>query len=153
MKGFLLGALPFVFFAAASFADVTTERPVSTPVYAPAASTGQIASDGDGFFEVWNDQRDRGAVYASAVTRDGTVRNPSGIFLTKGSPTFAVAWTDGNSASAEDDRSASLVPIGNGRVLAAYTRVAFETPYEGVERAFMTTPRPPRGRAASKGLP
>jgi len=56
------------------------------------------------------------------------------------------------SATPDDDRSASLVPIGNGRVLAAYTRVAFESPYDGVERAFVNVPRPARGRATSKGI-
>ena len=96
MKSLLLGALSLTFFAVAPFAEVTVERPVSTPVYAPTAVAGQIASDGNGFFEVWYDQRDRGAFYASAITRDGTVRNPSGIFVAKGSPPFAVAWT-GNS--------------------------------------------------------
>jgi hypothetical protein len=50
------------------------------------------------------------------------------------------------SATPDDDRSASLVPIGIGRVLAAYTRVAYEPLYAGVERAFVTTPHPAHGR-------
>jgi hypothetical protein len=95
MKSSLVCGLLFGF-AVTSFAEVTAERPVSTAVYAPTAGSAQIASNGDGFFEVWSDLRDRGAVYASAVTRDGTALNPSGTFLTKGSPAFAVAWT-GNS--------------------------------------------------------
>jgi hypothetical protein len=43
------------------------------------------------------------------------------------------------SATAGDDRSASLVPLGNGSILTAYTRVAFEPIYGGVERAFVGT--------------
>jgi hypothetical protein len=52
------------------------------------------------------------------------------------------------SATADDDRSAALVPIANGRVIAAYTRVAQEQPYGGVERAFITAPHVARVRAA-----
>ena len=97
MKRSLLTAFVSAFVAVAAFAEIATERAVSTtPVFAPTATNAQIASDGDGFFEVWYDQRDRGAIYASAVTRNGTVRNPSGIFLAKGSLPIAVAWT-GNS--------------------------------------------------------
>jgi hypothetical protein len=57
------------------------------------------------------------------------------------------------SATSGDDRSASLLPIGNGSILAAYTRVAYEQLYAGVERAFVTTPRAARGRADRKEIP
>jgi hypothetical protein len=43
------------------------------------------------------------------------------------------------SATLDDDRSASLLPLGNGSILAAYTRVAYEPLYGGVERAFVGT--------------
>lgn len=57
------------------------------------------------------------------------------------------------SASLGDDRTASLVPTGNGSILAVYTRVAYEQLYAGVERAFVTTPRAARGRADRKEIP
>lgn len=50
------------------------------------------------------------------------------------------------SATPGDDRSASLVPIGIGHVLAAYTRVAYEPLYAGVERVFVTRPHQAHGR-------
>jgi hypothetical protein len=49
--------------------------------------------------------------------------------------------------------SVSLIPTGNGRILAAYTRIAFEPLYSGVERAFVGTPYPARGHAIRKDLP
>jgi hypothetical protein len=52
------------------------------------------------------------------------------------------------STTAGDDRSASLIPLGNGSIFAAYTRVAFEPMYAGVERAFAGVFHPLRGRAA-----
>jgi hypothetical protein len=52
------------------------------------------------------------------------------------------------SATPEDDRSAALVPIGTGGVVAAYTRVVREVPYAGVERAFVSEQHIIRPRAA-----
>lgn len=52
------------------------------------------------------------------------------------------------SATGTDERSASLVATTKGRILAAYTRVADEPLYLGVERAFVAVPYPARGRAA-----
>jgi hypothetical protein len=52
------------------------------------------------------------------------------------------------SAAGTDERSASLVATTKGRILAAYTRVADEPLYLGVERAFVAVPYPARGRAA-----
>src|SRR5690242_20178743 len=76
-------------------AQITGERPVSTPVYAPVVSVVQpaIASDGDGFLAVWSDQRDRGAVYAARIASDGTLLDPHGILLAKINSVVAVAWT------------------------------------------------------------
>jgi hypothetical protein len=51
------------------------------------------------------------------------------------------------SATAADERSASLVPTTTGHILATYTRVADEPLYLGVERAFVAAPYPARGRA------
>jgi hypothetical protein len=42
----------------------------------------------------------------------------------------------------------SLVPIGDGRVVAAYTRFAHEALYGGSARVFVGTPHPARGHAA-----
>jgi hypothetical protein len=51
------------------------------------------------------------------------------------------------SAATDDKRSPALVSLGNGRVVAAYTRLGHGSLYGGVPRAFVTTPRPTRGRA------
>jgi hypothetical protein len=93
-----------------------------------------------------------GSTYDLAFSTFKPFDAPGDVATARLSPTGQPIETLIISATAEDDRSASLVPIGNGRVLAAYTRVAFEPLYEGVERAFVNTPRPVRGRAASKGL-
>ena len=94
MRRSVLTAFVSAFLAVAAFAEITTERAISNPVYGPtAAAAAQIASNGDGFFEVWSDRRDQEALYASAITRTGTVLNPSGILLAKGSFPFAVAWS------------------------------------------------------------
>jgi len=53
------------------------------------------------------------------------------------------------SATTADERSAALVPTTTGHVLAAYTRVADEPLYGGVERAFVAAPHPARGRGLS----
>ncbi len=120
MKRHIITAVS-ILFAVAAFGEITGEHPVSTPVYAPAtAVSGQIASDGDGFFEVWEDQRDHGAVYASAVTRNGTVLNPSGILLSKKPSVFAVVWT-GESYLAVWNDSNNVVAeqfAADGRVVA-----------------------------------
>jgi hypothetical protein len=51
------------------------------------------------------------------------------------------------SATPADERSAALIPTTTGHVLAAYTRVADEPLYGGVERAFVRMMQPVRGRA------
>ncbi len=53
------------------------------------------------------------------------------------------------SATTGDDRSASLVAVGNGRIIAAYTREAFGPLYNGVERAFVGVPQPLRRRVST----
>jgi hypothetical protein len=79
-----------------AFAQITGERPVSTPVYGPSTVVSSaIASDGDGFLAVWLGYPDRGGIYYSRIASDGTVLNPFGIFLTNASSGsgYAVAWT------------------------------------------------------------
>src|SRR5438874_1931453 len=76
-------------------AQLAGEHPVSTPVYAPIVNVGQaaIASDGDRFLAVWSDQRDRGAVYAARIARNGTVLDPHGILLANINSVVAAVWT------------------------------------------------------------
>jgi hypothetical protein len=56
------------------------------------------------------------------------------------------------SATATDERSAALVVTTTGHVLPAYTRVADELLYGGVELAFVAMPRPARARAAGNPM-
>jgi hypothetical protein len=46
------------------------------------------------------------------------------------------------SATPDEKRSAALLAVGGGHVIAAYTRVAHESLYGGVERAFIAAPSP-----------
>jgi hypothetical protein len=93
MNRISIAAASLLFIASVSVADLTGEHAVSTPVFAPTAVSGVIASNGDGFFEVWNDVRDRQALYASAVTAKGVVANPSGILLSRTASVSSVMWT------------------------------------------------------------
>ncbi len=52
------------------------------------------------------------------------------------------------SATADDENSPRLVVMGNGNVIATYTRVATEPLYGGVSRAFVAQPSPVRQRPA-----
>jgi hypothetical protein len=56
-------------------------------------------------------------------------------------------------ATRDDERSAALLSLGSGHVIAAYTRIAHEPPYTGGERVFIAAPRPARGRAARSETP
>jgi len=118
MKRMIIAAIPLMFMAAASLAEVSGEhpiaslaygrppgyranaasqiigeRPVSTPSYQPATGFPvAIASDGDGFLAVWADDRDRTSVFASRIDRDGTVLDPLGIFIATSPDVGGVAW-------------------------------------------------------------
>ncbi|MEA2163698.1 MAG: hypothetical protein QOK37_1825 [Thermoanaerobaculia bacterium] len=88
-------AATLLLFTAGAFGQFTKEVPVSTPV--DQAVTGvfypaSIASDGDRFLAAWCDQRDRGAVYAARIARDGTILDPHGIFLANTNSPVVVAW-------------------------------------------------------------
>lgn len=48
------------------------------------------------------------------------------------------------------DLEAALIATQPGRVIAAYSRVALETPYGDVDRLFLSAPHPIRGRAAGR---
>jgi hypothetical protein len=48
----------------------------------------------------------------------------------------------------DDESSPSILSLGDGHVVAAYTRFAHESLYGGASRVFVTTPRQPRGRAS-----
>jgi hypothetical protein len=54
------------------------------------------------------------------------------------------------SGTSDDDRSAAFVSLGNGRALSAYTRIAHEPLYAGVERAFAGMPHRVRGRTSRR---
>ena len=111
-----------MFVASAASAQIAGERAVSTPVYAPVAGVfgPAIASDGDGFLAVWSDQRDRAAIYASRIARDGTVLDPLGIFLANAASGFAVAWTGDKYLVVwnESNNITALQLAADGRVVA-----------------------------------
>ncbi|MEA2236300.1 MAG: hypothetical protein QOC81_1024 [Thermoanaerobaculia bacterium] len=69
--------------AAAASAQITSERPVSTPVYASrtAFSAAAIASNGDQFLAAWIDEGYPYAVHVSRIDRDGSVLDPLGIVI------------------------------------------------------------------------
>jgi hypothetical protein len=73
---------------------------------------------------------------------------PSDLAVTRIDPSGHPIATLAVSATAGDDRSASLLPTGNGTVIAAYTRDAFEPIYSGVERAFVGTLHALRARVS-----
>jgi hypothetical protein len=88
--------LALLLIASAAFAGISSEHPVSTPVYGSAnAALGEsVASDGDGFLAVWLNPEES-TLYASRIAADGTLLDPRGIFLAN---TFAAygalaAWT------------------------------------------------------------
>jgi len=74
----LVVSITLLLTSVAVFGQIAAEHPVSTPVYGPASVGGVIASDGDGFLVIWNQG---GGFYSSHIARDGTVQNPTGIFL------------------------------------------------------------------------
>jgi hypothetical protein len=132
--------------------------------------SSHIASDGTDFLIAWT----TGTVHVRRISASG-IADPEKVLATgtvqdlvwDGSSYHAAfATPSGNladvrlqpsgepletliiSATAADERSAALIPTTKGHLLAAYTRVADEPLYGGVERAFIAAPYPARGRAA-----
>lgn len=144
------------------------------------ADSSRLASDGHDFLAVWTSNDS--FVHARRISASGEALDDERLFRGSGqdliwdgaqyvlafstSPYYAPAdlavahlrpsgqafETFVISATPDDERSASLVSLGNGRVVAAYTRVAHEPLYGGVERAFIAAPRPARGRAVRKEM-
>ncbi|HEX7678766.1 MAG TPA: hypothetical protein VF713_11625, partial [Thermoanaerobaculia bacterium] len=140
--------------------------------------SSRVASDGHDFLVAWTAESSldgkpgvrvrrvlpTGALAEETVVSRGTVTdlvwdganydlaysggNPLDLVLARLHPSGQPFQTLAISATADDDRSASLVPLGNGTILAAYTRVAFEPFYAGVERAFVGVPHPLHARPA-----
>ena len=113
------------------------EHPVSEPIYTNAPGGKYppiIASDGDGFLEVWNDYRSlNAALYAARVTASGQVLDPNGISLGIAGYSQRIVFAGGS--------------------VAAYQRTAYEPLYGGVDRVFLRGASPPgRGRATSFGM-
>jgi hypothetical protein len=131
----------------------------------------RLASDGHDFLAAWSSA---GSVHVERISSSGGTFNDQTLFagtvqdliwdgaqydlaFAAERPDLAVAHLRPSgqpfetlliSASTDDKRSPSLVSLGNGRVVAAYTRLGHESLYGGVPRAFIATPRPTRGRAA-----
>ncbi len=139
--------------------------------------SSRLASDGHDFLAVWSSDsvHDRrisasGEVFDDQALFAGTAQDviwdgvqydlaftTSKPFFTPSPADLAVAHLRPSgqvfetfliSATTDDKRNPALVSLGNGRVVAAYTRLGHESLYGGVPRAFVTTPRPARGRAA-----
>jgi hypothetical protein len=89
-----------------------------------------------------------GVSYALAyATIDRVQHIPADLSLLRLSSSGTVLDSLAISITPDDERRAALISPGNGRLLAAYTRVAHEPLYGGVERVFVTTPRPAKRRA------
>jgi hypothetical protein len=140
-------------------------------------NSSRVASDGHDFLAVWSDDNTIHARPVSAsgllandqqvasgqvqdLTWDGTAYSvaftsaltnydkPTNLGLLRLRPSAQPIASLAISNTADDERSAALVSLGGGSVLAAYTRVA-----NGIERAFIAAPRPARGRAARTVTP
>ncbi|MEA2236301.1 MAG: hypothetical protein QOC81_1025 [Thermoanaerobaculia bacterium] len=137
-------------------------------------SSSHLASDGHDFLAVWSDAT---AIHARRISAAGVLSEDRQVAtgnvedLVWDGAAYSVAFTTPDlldlallrlrptgqpieslliNSAADEKRSATLVSLGGGRVLAAYSRVAHEAIYGGVERAFIAAPRPARGRAARK---
>ena len=83
MKSALAGIAAAFACICAAFAAIPSERPVSAPVYASPhdhPSVASAASDGRNFLLAYN-AWDRGAIYAARIAPDGTLLDPTGIFV------------------------------------------------------------------------
>jgi hypothetical protein len=146
-------------------------KPITISENYTLSGSSRLASDGDDFLAVWSSS---GSVHAGRVSASGQVFGDQSLFagiaqdliwdgaqydlaFVTSRPDLAVAHLRPSgqafetfviSTSTDDKRSPALASLGNGRVVAAYTRLGHESLYGGVPRAFITTPRPARGRAA-----
>lgn len=82
----------------AAFAAAAAEVPFTAPVYGPAPANqldAAVASDGSDYLVVWTDQRSvPNEAYATRVTRDGVVLDPTGIRIpAKNVYDAQVVWT------------------------------------------------------------
>jgi hypothetical protein len=153
-----------------------------TPPTQTLFSSSHLASDGHDFLAVWRDSTTihTRPISASGVpSEDRTiagVKSPQDLVWNGTSYSLAFASMDGNfapvdlalmhlrssgepidsqiiSATPDEERSAALLPIGGGGALAAYTRVAHEALYGGVERVFVAIPHAARGHASRQEKP
>ncbi len=146
-------------------------KPITISENYTLSGSSRLASDGGDFLAVWSSS---GSVHARRVSASGQVFGDQSLFagtaqdliwdgvqydlaFVTSRPDLAVAHLRPSgqafetfviSTSTDDKRSPALVSLGNGRVVAAYTRLGHESLYGGVPRAFIATPRPARGRAA-----
>jgi hypothetical protein len=154
----------------ATLTPIDTKPITISENYAVSGSI-RLASDGHDFLAAWSAP---GSVHVRRISASGEAFDDQSLFagtvqdliwdgaqydlaFAADRPDLAVAHLRPSgqafetfliSATADDKRNPALVSLGNGRVVAAYTRLGHESLYGGVPRAFITTPRPARGRAA-----
>ncbi|HXA15730.1 MAG TPA: hypothetical protein VN380_01965 [Thermoanaerobaculia bacterium] len=154
----------------AALTPIDTKPITISENYTLSGST-RLASDGHDFLASWSSL---GAVHVRRISALGEAFDDQSLFtgtaqdliwdgaqydlaFVSQRPDLAVAHLRPSgqafetfliSATTDDKRNPALVSLGTGRVVAAYTRLGHESLYRGVPRAFMTTPRPARGRAA-----
>src|SRR5438132_14313221 len=98
-RSLLLLFVPLV--AISASASMAIERPVSEPVYGPAPylrESPAVASDGDNFLVVWEDERgypDK-AIYAARITPGGELLDPTGIRIASGALGLPIPLFAGN---------------------------------------------------------
>ncbi len=144
-------------------------KPITISENYTLSGSSRLVSDGDDFLAVWSTD----SIHARRISASGEVFDDQPLFagtaqdliwdgaqydlaFVTSRPDLAVAHLRPSgqafetfviSTSTDDKRSPALASLGNGRVVAAYTRLGHESLYGGVPRAFITTPRPARGRA------
>lgn len=112
--------------ASSARAQISAERPVSTPFRTPDLAHPSLAWNGPEWLIAWEDQ------FRSRIVP----HEPSFCYLISG------AIRDVR------ERSAALVALGDGRVLASYTRVD-----NGTERVFIAMPHISRVRSSRTETP
>lgn len=97
--------------------------------------------------------------YSKALRSDQGQGNNSGydyqsdLGIVRLSSSGAPAGSTVISATNDDEYDAALLPLGGGRIAAAYVRVAHDSIYAGAERVFLAAPGKPRGRAVRSVSP
>jgi hypothetical protein len=137
--------------------------------------SSHLASDGNDFLYAWSSALSThvrrisatgipldGVTLARGVVQDlvwdgeayslaySTLTIPADLGLLRLRPNGQPFQSLAISNTPDDEPSASLTSLGDGRTLAAYTRIG-QSPGTGVERLFVGKPRPARGRAAQTG--